>query len=141
EVAAADGFLEPLLGPLLAGGDEPALVVVTGDHGEALGDHGEMTHGLFAYEATLRVPLLLWGPGVEPGRDERAVGHVDILPTVLDLLGLPQPAGLPGSSLVEPELPPRALYFESLSAFFNRGWAPLHGSLRDRTKYIHLPLP
>ncbi|MBV8199911.1 MAG: sulfatase, partial [Acidobacteria bacterium] len=64
EVAAADGYLAPLLEPFLAGAETPALIVVTGDHGESLGEHGEETHGLFAYESTLHVPLLLWGPGV-----------------------------------------------------------------------------
>src|SRR5688572_21072310 len=64
EIAATDSFLAPLLEPVLAGKETPALVVVTADHGEALGDHGELTHGLFAYEATLRVPLVVWGAGV-----------------------------------------------------------------------------
>src|SRR5262249_37080131 len=68
EVAAVDSFLAPLLGPFLDGREKPALVVVTADHGEALGDHGEQTHGLFAYEATLKVPLVVWGPRVAPGR-------------------------------------------------------------------------
>ena len=58
EVAAVDAALGPLLQPILDAGDESdTLVVVTSDHGEALGDHGEATHGMFAYEATLRVPL------------------------------------------------------------------------------------
>ena len=63
EVAATDSFLAPLLEPFLDGKEPPALVVVTADHGEALGDHGELTHGLFAYEATLKVPLVVWGAG------------------------------------------------------------------------------
>ena len=141
EVAATDSFLAPLLGGFEGGSEAPTVIVVTGDHGEALGDHGEKTHGLFAYESTLHVPLVLWGPGVEPGRDPRPVGHVDILPTVLDLLGVEAPPQIAGSSLVGAALPERTLYFESLSAFFNRGWAPLYGSLRGHSKYIHLPLP
>jgi tetratricopeptide (TPR) repeat protein len=99
EVAAADGYLEPLLGPFLAGAETPTLIVVTGDHGESLGEHGEETHGLFAYEATLHVPLLLWGPGVQPGRDARPARHVDIFPTVLAAAGLSgrrEPASPPG---------------------------------------------
>ncbi len=58
EVAATDAALAPLLDQLRASA-QPTLVVVTGDHGEGLGDHGELTHGLFAYEATLRVPLIV----------------------------------------------------------------------------------
>ena len=144
EVAAADSFLAPLLGPFLAGQERPALVVVTGDHGEALGEHGEESHGLFTYEATLKVPLVVWGRGVAPGRDGRSARHVDIFPTVL------QAAGIAGTALPGPRRPGRSLlgppdsgdsYFESLSSTLNRGWAPLRGLLRGGTKFIALPLP
>jgi arylsulfatase A-like enzyme/tetratricopeptide (TPR) repeat protein len=142
EVAASDSFLAPLLEPVLDGKEKPALVIVTGDHGEALGDHGELTHGLFAYESTLHVPLIVWGAGVHPGRDERWARHVDIVPTVLERLGVAPPQGLPGRSLLEP--PPRGpedSYFEALSTNLNRGWAPLRGVLRDGRKWIDLPIP
>ncbi|HSG39346.1 MAG TPA: sulfatase, partial [Thermoanaerobaculia bacterium] len=141
EVAATDSFLAPLLGPFLDGGEPPALVVVTSDHGEALGEHGELTHGLFAYEPTLKVPLVVWGAGVTPGRDGRPARHIDILPTVLAFLRLAPPAGLPGSSLLGPADPAAPSYFESLSASLNRGWAPLRGMLRERRKLIELPVP
>jgi arylsulfatase A-like enzyme/tetratricopeptide (TPR) repeat protein len=149
EVAAADAALAPLLDPLLTGKERPCFVVVTGDHGEALGDHGELTHGLFAYEATLKIPLLLWGPGVTPGRDGRAARHVDIFPTMLQAAGVampqtpqtPQTPAHPGSSLLAPPPPVADSYFESLSATLNRGWAPLRGLLRGGHKYIALPLP
>lgn len=146
EVAAADSFLEPLLGPFLDGREKPALVVVTGDHGESLGEHGERTHGLFAYEATLKVPLVLWGRGVVPGRDSRWARHVDIFPTVLQAAGItaaPSP-GLrrPGRSLLAPAVATDSdSYFESLSTALNRGWAPLRGLLRGGKKFISLPLP
>ena len=151
EVAATDHFLTPLLGPILDAGakseGKPTWVVVTSDHGEALGDHGELTHGLFAYEPTLRVPLVVWGPGVEPGEDPRAARHVDIVPTLLDALDLPKtPAGgtpLAGRSLLEPwgAESDEATYFEAMSASLNRGWAPLYGQIRDGHKLIALPLP
>jgi arylsulfatase A-like enzyme/Flp pilus assembly protein TadD len=143
EVAAADSFLAPLVDPFLAGKEPPAIVVFTADHGEALGEHGELTHGLFAYEATLKVPLVIWGPGVTPGRDGRAARHVDIVPTVLAALRLPVPAGLPGRSLLAVAPPGAAVtsYFESLSANLTRGWAPLRGILQDDRKLIDLPLP
>ena len=98
EVAAADAALGPLLAPLLAAGTrERALVVLTSDHGESLGEHGEATHGIFAYEATLRVPLILHAPGLLPARVVGTpVRHVDVFPTVLDAPGDPgarRPAG------------------------------------------------
>ncbi len=140
EVSATDAFLGPLL-ELLAAEPLP-LVVLTSDHGEALGDHGELTHGLFCYQATLAVPLVVWGAGVTPGTDGRLAGHVDVLPTVLAALGLAVPEGLPGSSLLgPPPAPGTALYFESLSSYFNRGWAPLRGVVRGVHKMIELPLP
>jgi arylsulfatase A-like enzyme/Flp pilus assembly protein TadD len=144
EVAAVDSFLGPLLEPLLAGAEPPTLVVVTGDHGESLGEHGELTHGLFAYEATLKIPLVVWGAGVTPGKDSRPARHVDIVPTVLSYLGLRPPAELPGRSLLAPPLAATARqdsYFEALSTSLNRGWAPLRGLLRERRKVIDLPLP
>ena len=147
EVAASDAALGPLLEPLLADGAvERTLIVLTSDHGESLGDHGERTHGIFAYEATLRVPLILRAPGlVAPRVEQRPVRHVDVLPTVLDALGIDVPADLPGRSLLplisrredgDPES-----YFESLSTSLNRGWAPLHGAVVGGLKYIDLPLP
>lgn len=141
EVAATDSFLAPLLQPLLDGGEPPALVIVTSDHGEALGEHGELTHGLFAYEPTLKVPLVVWGPGVEPGRDGRPARHMDILPTALAFLRLELPEGLPGRSLLGPADAAAETYFEALSANLNRGWAPLRGLLRERRKLIELPVP
>jgi len=141
EVAAADSFLAPLLQPFAAGKEPAALLVVTADHGEALGDHGELTHGLFAYEATLKVPLVVWGAGVAPGRDGRPARHVDIVPTVLAYLGLQAPPELPGRSLLAASEGRPESYFEALSTSLNRGWAPLRGLLRERRKLIDLPLP
>jgi choline-sulfatase len=140
EVAYTDSALVPLLEALRAT-SPPPLLIVTGDHGEARGDHKELTHGLFAYEATLHIPLFLWCPGlVLPGRDERSARHVDILPTVLWAVGAPDDAGLPGRPLLVPATEPQESYFESLGPTFNRGWAPLRGVLRDRNKYIDLPI-
>jgi arylsulfatase A-like enzyme/Tfp pilus assembly protein PilF len=141
EVAASDSFLAPLLEPVLEGRETPAMVVVTADHGEGLGDHGELTHGLFAYEATLRVPLVVWGAGVSPGRDERWARHVDIVPSVLGRLGIDLPEGLPGRSLFEAPEPGDSSYFEALSTNLNRGWAPLRGVILEGSKWIELPVP
>jgi tetratricopeptide (TPR) repeat protein len=144
-VAAVDAALGPLLEPLLARGDGGrTLVVLTADHGESLGEHGEATHGIFAYEATLRVPLIVYGPRVLRPRVEGAPArHVDIVPTILAALALPVPAGLPGRSLLaagKERVEPTATYFEALSGQLNRGWAPLHGVIRGGKKYIDLPI-
>ena len=148
EVAAVDSFLAPLLNPLLEGKEPPALVVVTSDHGEGLGEHGEATHSLFAYESTLKVPLVVWGAGVQPGRDGRAARHIDVFPTVLQAAGIagsavPQPRGnrLGKSLYAPPSKEPTISYFEALSANLNRGWAPLRGMLRQGRKMIVLPVP
>ncbi|HEV2845909.1 MAG TPA: tetratricopeptide repeat protein, partial [Thermoanaerobaculia bacterium] len=144
EIAATDSFLAPLLGLFLDGKEKPALVAVTADHGESLGEHGEKTHGLFAYEATLKIPLVLWGRGIAPGKDSRSARHIDIFPTALQAVGIEAPAapGLRrgGRSLLAPPADAGDSYFESLSATLNRGWAPLRGLLRGGKKFISLPL-
>ncbi len=142
EVSAVDAYLAPLVEQLRADGDDATLLVVTSDHGEALGEHGEKTHGLFAYEPTLRVPLLLWSPSL-PGRghDRREARHVDLLPTMLDAAGVAAPTGLPGASLLRPAPAAASTYFEALGPNINRGWAPLRGVLEDGEKFISLPIP
>ena len=144
EVAGVDAALKPLLDPLLATGGAATLLVVTSDHGEALGDHGELTHGLFAYEATLHVPLILWMRGaIAPGKSARSARHIDIAPTVLAAVGVEKPPDLPGSSLLDGGggSGSNLSYFESYSTAYNRGWAPLRGMLGSGFKFIDLPLP
>lgn len=119
------------------------VIVVTSDHGESLGEHGESTHGLFAYNSTLHVPLIIAGPGLPARRVESPVGHVDIAPTILAWLGVAGPGRLDGRSLLSPRQLPdaRLLYFEALDANLTRGWAPLIGVITDGWKYIDLPIP
>jgi len=78
---------------------EETLVVLTADHGEELFDHGGFEHGHSLYQELLHVPLAFWGPGVRPGRIDAPVSLVDVLPTLLDALGLPPVPGLDGLSL------------------------------------------
>lgn len=151
EVAFVDAALGPLIDRVRGASDRPTLVIVTGDHGEGLGDHGEATHGVFAYEATLRVPLMVAqvggsrpeaGAGGRGRRSAEPVQHVDLVPTVLAALGVGAPAGDPGRSLLDPiaDADARAAYFEALSPSLNRGWAPLRGVVVGRAKFIDLPL-
>jgi len=142
EIAATDAALAPLLDPLTSGTAQPALVILTSDHGEALGDHGEETHGLFAYEATLHIPLVVWFRGkVAPGSSDEFVRHIDIAPTVLAAAGLKKPAELHGFSLLEKPAALRETYFEAFSTALNRGWAPLRGVIAEGKKFVDLPVP
>ena len=141
EVAAADAALAPLLEAVRASTTVPTLVIVTGDHGESLGEHGEMSHGLFAYESTLRVPLIIAKIGRAGGAGGEVSSvparHVDLLPTILEAAGQTVPADLPGRSLLPapervPGAQPRPSYFEAMSVMLNRGWAPLTCFLVER---------
>jgi len=147
EVAYTDRELGALF-DLARSGPHQTLIVVTADHGEALGGHGEETHGLFAYEPTLHVPLILdvaqHPRALGPSPSDLSVRHIDILPTVLDAIGVAAPKPLPGRSLIraleDRDATPAASYFESLSPFLNRGWAPLTGVIVGSEKYIDLPI-
>ncbi|MBA3950096.1 MAG: sulfatase-like hydrolase/transferase, partial [Acidobacteria bacterium] len=147
EVSWTDHALGPLL-RTLAALPRHTLVIVTSDHGEALGEHGEATHGIFAYEETLRVPLIIaeTGEGRAPGGVTIAspVRHVDLLPTMLEAVGVASGPGLPGASLagvIAGDAADRPSYFESMMPAVTRGWAPLRGVLSGREKYIDLPIP
>ena len=118
------------------------LIVAIGDHGEGLGDHGESTHALLIYGSTMRVPLIMHCPSVLPAGAvvaDRVVSVVDIVPTVLDLLGLPALAGDGMSQLVGDADPLRAVYQETLAPQIGHGWSPLHGLRRHHDKYILAP--
>ena len=144
EVAYVDHALAPLL-EMARASARPTTVIVTSDHGEGLGEHGEATHGVFAYEPTLRVPLIVASVGGGQGPSSGStsdvpVSHVDIYPTVARLLGRPAPDNLPGQSLIDARDPARTSYFEAMTPMLSRGWAPLSGVLAGREKYIELPI-
>jgi Tfp pilus assembly protein PilF len=128
------------------------MVAALSDHGEALGEHREMTHAVLLYEATLRVPMLLAGPGIPGGRVVPArVGTGDLAPTLMRLLGLVPPPEMTGRDL-RPALrgeriPPDPLYAESLFGRLNCRWSSLRawtdGEWKliegGRTELFHLP--
>lgn len=123
---------------------EQTVTVLVGDHGEGLGEHGEPTHRHLIYESTMHVPMILSCPGVvDPGVvDGHVVSIVDLMPTVLELLGVPVPPECDGQSLLGVGLDAdRAVYLETLSPRLNEGWAPLFGLRRLRDKYIEAPTP
>lgn len=117
------------------------LVVIAGDHGESLGEHGELTHGNTLYNGALRVPLILWQPGRIPAdrRLHTFVSLVDLYPTAIALTGCGRAKGFSGRSLVavlkgrEPEAAP--LYAETDLPFLQFGWCPLRCILADPWKY------
>ncbi|MBA3949558.1 MAG: sulfatase-like hydrolase/transferase [Acidobacteria bacterium] len=148
EVAWTDQALGPLFAAL-ASLPRNTLVVITADHGESLGEHGELTHGMFAYEATLRVPLIvaIVGPNAPASRGvvvDTPARHVDIAPTMLEAAGV----GTGGETLTGRSLAAalgagddRPSYLEAMTYNLVRGWAPLRGVIADRMKYIDLPIP
>lgn len=148
EIAYADASLGATLTELQRSGAlNRTLVVLASDHGESLGEHGERTHGLFAYDATLRVPLVIWAPpSIRPAVVQSQARLVDIAPTILDLVGVPANGSFDGQSLrpfvsSERTGDDAASYFEALNANLTRNWAPLTGVVSGRLKLIDLPIP
>jgi arylsulfatase A-like enzyme/Flp pilus assembly protein TadD len=149
EVAWSDELIGRLRAALEARGlFDGTLFVVTSDHGEGLGEHGESAHGFFAYETTLRVPLIFRGRGVRPGaRISVTARAVDLVPTALDLLGVAAPAAMrPSGRSLAPELrgerlPDEPAYAESLLPLLHYGWSDLRVLRDGRWKYIQAPRP
>ncbi len=138
EIAAADAAV----GALCAWLDDAGLlartvVVVAGDHGEALGQHGEATHGDYCWEPTLHVPLVVCGPDVPRGERSRALASlVDVAPTLAARLGLAWPDGGDGRDLLAPAPPGRGVYFECYTGWLSYGWSPLAGWRDEGGKYL-----
>lgn len=146
EVAYVDAALGELFGYLdRTGLDRSSLVLLTGDHGESLGEHGETTHGFLAYNATLWIPLIIARPGLVHRVVDAPVSHMDIFPTVCDLLGIETPGQTQGTSLVKAmkggTAGTRPIYFESLTPFYSMGWAPVTGFIDGHEKFIDSPVP
>ncbi|MBN2400379.1 MAG: sulfatase-like hydrolase/transferase [Candidatus Aminicenantes bacterium] len=125
---------------------EHTLVVITGDHGEAFGEHREYGHGIFCYEESVKVPLIFISP-VLPKKSTRIharVSLVDIMPTVLKMLGKDSDKNCQGLSLLasmtgSKEAVARSIYLESMYGRELNNWAPLTGWLKNHFKYISLP--
>ena len=117
------------------GGNRPALVVILGDHGESLGEHGERTHGMLLYDGALRIPLVIAGPGVPAGESRRPVSLVDVAPTLLRLAGLGVPGGMQGRDLLSRPGDAHEVYAETLYPR-TLGWSALTALVEDRWKVI-----
>ena len=146
EIAAADEIVGRLIASLKRRGlYDDALVVLLSDHGEGLGVHGEQEHGLFLYRETIRVPLIVRLP-----RDQSAgrriatpVQHIDLVPTILDWLGLPPQPRLRGRSLrplfTGGKIPETGLYAEALYPRYHFGWSELYALTDSRYSFIRAP--
>lgn len=121
------------------------IIVVAGDHGESLGQHDELTHAMFVYNATQHVPLLIHVPGAAQKRITETVRLIDIQPTILDLLGIPQKVSIQGASLIPlingSEKNERAAYAESLYAELHYGWSSVKSISTKQYKFIDVPKP
>jgi choline-sulfatase len=148
EIAAVDQAVGRLLDGLEAAGvRDRTLIVLTADHGEGLGEHGEKTHGFFAYRSTIRVPGILWSAHLPHGVVYAAPSSVvDILPTALGVLGLDESAPTQGLDLgaairgaVSP--PPRDQYAETMMTELGFGMAPLYAVRIGNERFVRAPRP
>ncbi|MCI0652016.1 MAG: sulfatase-like hydrolase/transferase [Planctomycetes bacterium] len=141
EIAYVDAqigvFLEYLRGK---GVYDDTLFIITADHGEGLEEHGELFHAYLIYDSTVRVPLVVSCPNAisEPRVvADRAVGHIDLLPSIGHLLGVDVPAAIDGKNFFsEDDFTGRALHVETMATLLDHGWAALHGLRRVEDKYI-----
>src|SRR6266550_673501 len=123
-----------------------STVILLADHGEGLGDHGEQEHGLFVYDEAIRVPLIIKQES-NTGAGRRVadlVQHIDLVPTILDLVKAPGSGSLRGRSLKPVlegtgRLPAPTVYSEALYARYHFGWSELTAVTDDRYRYIKAP--
>ena len=149
EVTFVDAYVGKMIEALKAEAlYENTVIVIAGDHGEAFGEHKEQGHGIFCYEESLRVPLIIHNPRLfrNPKLVTERVRLVDVMPTLLELFGLQIPAEIQGQSFLKlienkAERQKRMVYFESLFGKEESNWAPLTGIIDSGYKYISLPEP
>lgn len=150
EIAFADAQIGRLTAFLKqAGLYSHTLMALTGDHGEGLGEHGEKTHGFFIYNSTMHVPLILKLPGIERSHTiATAASLVDIMPTILDALGIAPPAAVQGHSLLaevegkpESEKDQSDIYGETFLPRIHFNWSELRGIEIGQYHFIDAPKP
>jgi choline-sulfatase len=122
-----------------------STIVLLSDHGEGLGDHGEDEHGLFLYQETVHVPLVIKLAGSHPvTRVDAPVQHIDVVPTLLAVAGIAKPSMLHGRSLMPVltgtgTLSDTGIYAEALYSRYHFGWSELHSLTDERYQYIRAP--
>jgi arylsulfatase A-like enzyme/predicted negative regulator of RcsB-dependent stress response len=146
-IATADATIGSFLDDLRTlGVYDRAIIVLTGDHGEGLGDHGEEQHSILLYREALQVPLMLKLPGsLDAGRSVNTPAQLsDIVPAITALLGLPKPEQVSGTSLLDLDdkrEAGRVIYAETLYPRLQLGWSDLHSVLDAHYQYIGGPRP
>jgi arylsulfatase A-like enzyme/Flp pilus assembly protein TadD len=147
EIAYTDQVFGRLMSWLRDNGQlHRTIVLVTGDHGESLGEHGEAAHAFFVYGSTTHVPLIVRTPWGLQGRRAARVSGVDVTPTLLDLVGLPPQPGLDGRSLARVIFDPQArlerpAYSETYFPRYHYGWQQLRAMRDERWSYVDAPEP
>jgi arylsulfatase A-like enzyme/Flp pilus assembly protein TadD len=127
---------------------DKTLIILSGDHGEGLGEHGEKTHGFFIYNSTLHVPLIVRVPGAKPHAVSEPVTTADILPSLLEEISLPIPAQVQGTSFAaalegkdSTHANARGLYAETFLPRLHFNWSELRGIQFERYTFIEAPKP
>lgn len=147
EIAFADAQIGRLIAFLKAKDlYRSTIIVVAGDHGESLGEHGEKTHGFFVYNATLHVPLIIHLPGTAPKTVPELVSLTDLMPTVLQALEMEVPADVQGKSLLplvitKRDQEPRNIYAETFLPRLHFNWSELRSIETERYQFIAAPKP
>jgi len=148
EIAYVDFILGNLLPTLEKNSyDKNTLIIITADHGELLGEHGEEEHGIFLYEPAIHVPFIMYCPGLVPSRKtvSTPISHTDIAPTIYEILNVEAPEVIHGDSLIPilfgSEMPNRPIYSESLYARRSYGWGSYYSIYENKWKFIEAPQP
>ena len=148
EIAYTDSVVGKLIGYLEQNGlREKTVILLTGDHGESLGEHGESTHAFFIYDSTMHVPMILSTPRKETRQKivQQQARSVDIAPTLLQLAGLSVPEGMQGRSLLHllwnANSPSPMSYAEAYYPQYHFGWSRLLALRTPEYKYIDAPRP
>ncbi|MDH4063097.1 MAG: tetratricopeptide repeat protein, partial [Acidobacteriota bacterium] len=143
EIAATDAQVGRLVDALRSDGRlDSTIVVVVGDHGESLGEHGEQQHGFFVYDASVHIPLIVAGPGVPVRAVPDQVRIVDVMPTILDLVAAPAPGDVQGVSLTplgRGEPLDLLAFSETWYPRYHYGWSELTAVRDGRFKFIAAP--
>jgi arylsulfatase A-like enzyme/Flp pilus assembly protein TadD len=140
-------YTDEIIGKALKLFDKNTLLILTSDHGESLGDHGENAHSYYIYDATLHVPLIFHWPGRLPAKQKVMVQarSIDLYPTILDLISIQKPSKLSGVSLKpwlntqQPADPAHPSYSEAFTPWLHFGWSRLIGVRHNGWKYIEAP--